>query len=239
MKSKPLGFDFLSPRRQHRLKSDAEFATTDRLARMEYNQTEIVELHRLARSDSATLARANREMMEGSFEQLGDDLRAGLGEISASLQGMENSLGQLNETANAQLSVLENIADMLFHIATGRDYNATLRQRTADAQEAQRQQQIARDYVEALDLLRAALTEPNASKRKMQMEQVEYFLRLAMTLPSVSAQAAMELGTFLLARDGNLDGAKECYEHSLCRIRSCSRIAVTLVLSSRAAAPHP
>ena len=219
MRSKPLGFDYLTPKVQRRLKDDAEFAAMDRQARIEYNQTELIELHRLARSDRATVARAHQDMLEGSLHEIGETVSGGLSYLTSALEGINATLAsgleRLSKSSEETVVVLRNIEDMLFHIATGRDYNATLQRRAdADAEE-RRQRGIAADYAVALDYLKQSVSEPNQSRRKMQMEDAEVCLGKALTVPGIEAQAAMELGTLLLARDGNLKGAAYYYERSL------------------------
>lgn len=226
MSSKPPGLGFYTPWVRRRIIDNAEFAERDReaefQARVEYNQTELIEVHRLAQRCSAEIARANRDMVERSLQQrqeLGESLVGGLKEIAWSLEGLETSLAarldELNHTAAAAVSVLRNIEDMLFHIATGADYNASLRRRAAEAEEAHRQQIIVADYNTALAMLKDAAGEKNASKRGLQMEQAELCLRKALSVPAIEAQAAMSLGTLLLARDERLDEAATYYDQSL------------------------
>jgi len=226
MRSKPLGLEYYSPLIRRRVLDNAQFDTMDRLARMEcnqtYNQTEALEMGRVFQRESAEAARANRDLLERSLQQqqqFGGEFIAGLTEITRSLDALETSLGarldELNDTAAAAVSVLRNIEDMLFHIATGKDYNATLRRRAAEAEEARRQQIIIADYNDALGILKDAGEEANASKRRLQLEQAELCLRKAMSVHALEAQAAMTLGTLLIARDENLDEGKKCYERSL------------------------
>ena len=241
MSSKPPGLEFYTPWIRRRIIDNAEFAERDReaefQARVEYNQTELIEAHRLAQRSSAEIARANRDMVERSLQQrqeLGENLVGGLKEIAWSLEGLETALtarlDELNHTAAAAVSVLRNIEDMLFHIATGADYNATLRRRAAEAEEAHRQQIIVADYKEALAILKDAAEETNSSKRRLQMKQAEHCLRKALSVPAIEAQAAMSLGTLLLARDENLQEAGTCYKQS---VRVFTRWSPQWVYASR------
>lgn len=241
MSSKPPGLEFYTPWVRRRIIDNAEFEARDRLAefeaRVEYNQTELIEAHRLAQRNSAEIARANRDMVERSLQQrqeLGENLVGELKEIAWSLDGLEKSLSarldELNHTAAASVSVLRNIEDMLFHIATGTDYNATLRRRAAEAEEAHRQQIIVADYKEALGILKDAAGETNSSKRRLQMEQAELCLRKALSVSAIEAHAAMSLGTLLLARDENLTEARIYYERS---VRVFTRWSPQWVYASR------
>lgn len=240
MSSKPWGLEFYPPWVRRRIIDNREFETTDVVkgiaSHLEYNRTAFIEANRLAQRTSAEISRANRDMVERCLQdqrERGEELVGGLRDIAWSLESLETSLSakldDLNHTARAAVSMLSDIFDVLFHIATGADYNATLRRRAAEAEEARRQQVIVADYKEALVILSEAASETNASKQRLQMKQAEHCLRKALSVSAIEAHAAMSLGTLLLARD-DLQEAEIYYERS---VRVFTRWSPQWVYASR------